>query len=260
MSKKVEKKNVGRIYRQQVLSGYEHIIQPQDTDGNSPSNEQRREEKVKPSFWQQKSYQVSFSVIIEKVGDSGDQHNYRIHLNGDSDISLSPISIRSKKVSQSPYTIHQPQAKKGIKIPLVYGIHKSGVRSLSYPDGYSIPEGIAHVYSFLLGQLDRAIECTLQQQENQAGNDDSGQRAKGTQSPENLGEHQAEGWSEKVLPEIRNETVPEKDTMVDGTPWKILGNRLANGQDKLGGVGNDTGKRKRRKGLPMDARPSNQEI
>lgn len=233
-------KNARRIYTQQVLSGFEHLNQPEDENGNSSQNEQGRTEKLPPKFWEQKSYQVSISVIIEKTSTGSNQHEYSISLNADSDILIAPIAKSGKKTTQSPHTIHREKVTKTRKIPMVYGIHKAGVDTLSYPARYPTSTGVTEFYSYLLGQIDRAIECTIQQQEITSGNDDSGQRSESPPTPKNVGSNKAKRRGSKILPKIRNEALSEVPPKVDDINGAVLGGGSSNTGDRLDTMGNDT--------------------
>lgn len=209
MSKKGNVQNVGRIYRQQVLSGYEHINQPSDTNGDSSQDEQRGEEKLSSKFWQSKTYQVSIKLIIEKTSNGGDEHKFTIRLNDDNDVLISPYAKQSKRVSKDAFTILGSSSRKTVSLPMVYGIHKAGVCTLSPSSGNSLPETIAQLYSFLLVQLDRTVECIILKQENKTGDDDNGERVQSDESPKVLGSNKAKGRSAKILPKVRDETIPE---------------------------------------------------
>lgn len=238
MSQKVQK-NVRRLYTQQVLSGFKHLIQPADQDGDSPQNEQRGAEKLPQEFWKQKNYQISISVIIEDVSTDSNEHQYKISINDDADILISPVSRVRQKTPKQVVTIHQETNSQTRKVPMVYGIHEGGISSLSYPIGYSIGRGITEFYSFLLGQIDRAIERVVLEQKNETGNDDTGKREKSPQSPKDLGDDTETRRSSKVRNKIRNENKPKNRSSVDEANGKILGRRPPNTGDRLDKVGDD---------------------
>lgn len=240
MSNKGNVNNARRLYRQQVLSGFEHIYQPKDEDGNSSQDEQGGEEKLPSKFWQSKAHQISIKLIIEKVGTSGDEHKFRIRLNDDTDIFVSTYAKQSKRVSKETATIPGKGNGKTVSLPMVYGIQQSGNRALSPTDGHSLPEAIAQLYSFLLVNLDRTIERIILEQENTSANDDTGKRVQGDEPPKKLGTNKAKGRRSKVLSEVRDEAIPEVSPQVVETYGEILGERLSDIENRLGTVGNNT--------------------
>lgn len=246
------RKDVRRIYRQQVLSGFRHLIQPSHKDSDSPSDEQRGTQELPPEFWQQREYQVSISVIIETLSPGSHEYKYQICINDDTDILITPTSKRRKKVPKQIATIHQETITKTRKIPMVYGIHEEKKRTLSYPDGFSIGQGITEFYSFLLGQIDRAIEHIVQQQKNQKGNDDARERTKSSPSQENVGDDKKTGRGSKVRTKVRTKAIPENTAKVDETNWSLLGGGSPNFNDRLDEMGDDPNLGNALEGLSLD--------
>jgi hypothetical protein len=250
MTKK-ETKNARPLYRQQVLSGYERFVQPENQDDSSSQDEQGREETPK-GFWQQKSYLLSIPIIIEKTGFRGDEYQYKILINDDADIPVSSYSARSKKATSSPVTIHSETSSKTNKIPMVYGIHEGEVNPFSHPDGRGVPELIASIYSYVLGQIDRTLQRAVQFPAQQEGNDDARQRNKGTQSHKSLGANMDGRRGKKVRAEVRAEATSESSSKVDENDREILGNRPGDREDKLVGVDNDTFEGTGLEGIPLE--------
>jgi len=219
MSKKGSEKNVGLIYRQQVLSGYERINQPTNTNGDSTQNEQGRKKELPKQFWQSKAHQVSIQLVVEKVSNGSNEHRFKIRLNDDTNVLVSSYTKQSKRVSEEFASIPGTSGRKAISLPVVYGISENGVSALSPTDGHTIPEFVASVYSFVLGQLDRTIERIILEQENKASNDDTGKRLESDKSPQVVGNNQAGRRGKKILSEVRDEAgteVPAKMVQADG--------------------------------------------
>lgn len=251
MSQKVQK-NVRRLYTQQVLSGFKHLVQSSNESGNSTQNEQGGAQELPQEFWKQKSYQVSFTVIIEQTSPDSNQHEYKISLNDDADILIAPTSKSGKKSPKQAYTISQETNAQTRKIPMVYGIQPQGIDSLSYPIGYSIGRGITEFYSFLLGQLDRTVERIILEQENQKRDDDTGKRDKSSQPQESLGDDKKTRRSGKIRHKIRNENKPKNRPSVDETNRPLLGGGPENTGDRLVEVGDDTDIGNTLEGLSLD--------
>lgn len=240
MSKKGTVQNVRRHYRQQVLSGYEHIIQPQDESGDNSQNEQGGEVKLPPKFWKSKAYQVTVKLIVEKARSSGDKYKFRIRINDDADLLVATYATQSKRVSKETVTIPGKGSRPTVSIPMVYGIHQEGISALSPTDGHTLPEAIAQFYSFLLVNLDRTIERIILEQKDAPGNDDTGKRVQGNGPSKKLGTDKAKRRRGKVLPKVRDEAIPEVSPQMVETYGEILGERLSDIQNRLGPMGNDT--------------------
>lgn len=214
--------NARRIYRQQVLSGWERVNQPENT--NSGSETPRSGNETPQDITGKKYYQVLIPVIIETVGASDLEYNIRIHLNANADLLISPYSLGSKKAVEPTIAVPRENGEKVSKVHMVYGIHTSGMYSLSYPIGHKPQQGIAEFYSFLLGKIDDALQRALLKPEKQKVNDDARERVKSSPTPKNLGTNKAKGRREKVHPEIQPETLSETSTGMDETNGEVLGN------------------------------------
>lgn len=230
--------NVRREYRQSFISGFEPVVQSRDENGN------RKTDVVVESSPPVKRgagmYQVTLTFIIESVGDYRDEHAYRILLNDDPDISVLPVSKRSKKAIGQAARLPKKGLKGGDSFTMVYGIQPSGQRTLSHTPQHPLQRVAPQIYSYLLGAIDRAIECTILEPEDETSNDDARKRSEGTPTQENVGTDKKKGRRKKVLPEILPETLPEEASgmvEVDGT---VLGWGQANSEIRLNQLGGGT--------------------
>jgi len=240
--------NVGTVYTQSLLSGYEHLLQSSNTDGNSPPTEQRGEETPQELKREQKAYKVLGPVIIEKVGGDSDKLTYAIHLNGNPDLLVSPTSTRSKTTPQNGIAVHHAKSKKTVKVRLDYGIHQTGQYPLSHSNGVSPLIQIAHITGFILDAINTTIERTIFLPEKTKSVLDPGSSPEGTPTQENVGTHKAKRRSKKVHPKIHSEALPEVSPQLDEPNRSVLGNRHRDSADKLAGMGNDTDDRGELKG------------
>lgn len=222
MSKKGKKADVGRIYRQQVLSGYERAIQPGNKDGGSEENKQV-EDVASEDISQEGCYLVSVTFIVDKVGNDGNGNLYNISVNDDSDLLITPVSKRSKKPTKPTVTVHQEKSAKTTKIPMVYGIHQEGQYTLSLASEHTLPRAIASIYSFILVQANRAIERTLFKPTHQEANDDTRERAKGSLTQEDVGANKTARRGKKIRSEVLPKTAPETTAKVDEIDRPVLG-------------------------------------
>lgn len=243
MTKQMRKvKNARAAYRQLFLSGYEHIAQPKDPDGNSKTV--KRLTDAAPQIVKgQRSYQVSLTFVIEQTGNDSSQYDYRILLNDDPNISVTPYSIRGKKTTGQVVDLPKTGIKGGDSFSMVYGIHQSGQRTLSHSPQHPIQRVAPQLYSFFLGAIDRAIECTILLTPKQEGNDDTGKRSESTPTQKGLGTDKKKGRGKKVLSEVLPETLPEKAAVMVEVNGEILGRGQANSETELGGLGGGTNQR-----------------
>lgn len=224
--KKRKVQNVRRGYRQLFISGFEHLAQSRDENGNS-----KTEIVVggsKPVKRGERSYKVSFTLILEQVSNDSGEYVYRVLVNDDPDISVTPYSIRSKK--ETGQTAHLPKTgiKGGSSFSLVYGIHESGNCSLSHTAQHSLPKVAPQLYSIAMGAIHRAIECTILLPENEKENDDTGERSEGSPTQKSLGTDKEKRRSKKVRAEVLPEAIPEKTPVLVETDRAILGERPGN--------------------------------
>ena len=231
-------KNVRREYRQSYLSGFEHPAQPRDENGNRETD--IVVEGSKPIPRGKGGYQVSVTFVIEPIGNDSGKHNYRVLLNDDPDILITPYSIRGKKATgQAAYA-----PKKGIKggdsFSLVYGVHESGNRSLSHTTQHPLSRVLPQIYSFLLGAIDTAVECTILVPENETANDDPGERIEGSATQKVLGTNTQKGWRKKVRTKVQSETVPEEATGMVEINGTVLGWGQANSEIRLNQLASGT--------------------
>jgi len=240
--------NVGTVYTQSLLSGYEHLLQSSNTNGDSSSDEQGRKTTPQELKREQKAYQILVPLILEKVGGDGDKLTYAIHFNGNTHLLVSPYSIRGKKTSQDATTVPFKTDEKTVKVRLDYGIHQTGQYPLSHPNGYSPLIQIAHITGFVLDAINTTIERTIFLPEKTESVLDPGSSAEGTPTQENVGTHKAKRRSKKVHPKIHSEALPEVSPQLDEPNRSVLGNRHRDSTDKLAGMGNDTDDRGELKG------------
>lgn len=233
------KTNVRAIARQLVLSSFGGSVQSRDvfSDGSTqPVGEQK--DSAKPN-WEQKNYKLSFTVQLEEISVDGDKHVYQISLNDDANLSMLPISKRSKSATGQAVTVPQKKSKSK-KVAVVYGIQQDGKLSLPHTSGLKSLTGIADFYSWLLGQIDDAIQFRLQQQKNQKTDDDAGKRDESPQPQEDVGKHKKAGRGKKVRAEVLPEALPEEAAVLVENDGPVLGNGYANIVNQLGVDAMDT--------------------
>jgi hypothetical protein len=239
MSKKGSR-NVGRYYRQQVLSGYEHFIQQEKQDNDSASVEQRGTQAAIWNAREQACYQILVPVIIEKISVDSERYGYKILLNDDVDILVAPYSKRGKKTTKPPTSIPGKTGQKSSSLRMVYGVHATGQPPLSHPLELNVPEALARLYSFILGKIDATLQCTLQQLENPPGDDDTRERAESASPPKSVGANKEGRRSKKVRAKILPEALSEIPAQVDELDGALLGSGQGDNDNRLDSVGNDS--------------------
>lgn len=243
-------RNVRALARQLVLSGCGNSIQSKDIYSDGDETIGRRAKTTKEPQWEQTVYRAAVSFVIEQVSVGSDKHEYKIFINDDADLSLCTYAKRGKKATSDVFTV--PQAKSQTKtLAMVYGVHKSGELSLSLTARQEGVQNAADVYSWLLGQIDDAVQFRLQRLEEQAHNDDPAKRDKGTLPQENVGEHQAPRRRKTVRTKIRTKTIPEDPSVLVGVDGQVLGMRPGNGQYQPEGLGDNPGHREDAEGDAM---------
>lgn len=239
MSGKVKNKDVKAIARQFVLSGLSGIMEPREiySDG-STQQLGRKENDTKGPDWQQKTYQATVSFIIEETGLAGDKHEYRVRLNDDAHLLVTTYSARSKKAT-SP-TVAIPQKKgKDTTLALVYGVHKEGPGTLAHPTGQEGIRIAANIYSFLLGQIDNAIQYRLHQLKGQETTDDTGERYSSSLLRKDVGGHKKTGGGKEIRPKVLSEALPETTPILVEAIGALLGDGHPDYQDRIKRVGDD---------------------
>lgn len=240
--------NVRREYRQSYLSGFEHIAQSANQDGDSQKIKRLTDSPPKINKGQ-RSYSVSVQVIIEQVSNDSGEYTYRVLLNDDPNIFVSPYSIRSKKETGQAVDLPKKGIKGGDSFSLVYGIHKGQKRTLSHTAQHPLQRVVPQIYSFILGALDRAIECTILIPEDKAANDDTGKRIESTPTQESMGTDKKKGRGKKIRAEVLPETLPENSPLLVALDRALLGSgqgnreaghvQLGSGTDNGGAIADD---------------------
>jgi hypothetical protein len=215
MATKKGKQNARRIYRQQVLSGFERVVQPANANSGSEANGKRDE--TPQDITGKKYYQVLIPVIIEEISSSDLEHNIKLHFNADADLLVSAYSLRGKKAIEPSVTVPRATGEKVNKVPMVYGVHTSGMYTLSYPIGHKPHEGIADIYSTILGQIDTACKRALLKPEKQERDANARKRDESTQPPKDLGANKKARRGKALRAKIRIEALPETSTKLDET-------------------------------------------
>lgn len=234
--------NVRREYRQAFLSGYESLIQSRNEDGNSKTLPRLTDSPPQVRKGE-RSYNLSIKVIVEQVSNDSGQYTYRICLADDPHLSVAPYSVRGKKETGQTVDLPKKGIKGGDSFSMVYGIHEDGSGTLSHTPQHPIQRVAPQIYSFILGAIDRAIECTILKPENEATNDDTRKRSEGTPTQENVGTDKKERRGKKVLPEILPETLPEETTVLVAADGAILGWRQIDPELRLAELGGGTDQR-----------------
>lgn len=220
--------NVRREYRQSFLSGYEHIAQSRDENGNSKAEiVVDGSPKVKRG---QAMYQVSVTFLIEQVSSDSGEYLYRVLLNDDPDILAMPVSKRSKKPTGQNAYLPKTGVKGGDSFSLVYGVYQSRQRSLSHTPQHPLQRVTPQIYSFLLGVIDRAIECTILIPENAPRIDDPGQRIESTPTQKSIRDNKKKGRRKKIRAKVLSEALPEEAASVVEIDGQVLGRGQANSE------------------------------
>lgn len=228
MSSKKGLQSVRPRYRQAFLSGYEHLTQPKNENGDRKKDLEDAEITEPPRG--KRSYNLSLQVIIEQAGNDSGEYLYKIRLNDNANLLVAPYSITGKKDIGPASSLPKETGQGVYVLPLVYGIHEGGNGTLSHPNGRDILQETSHIYGWLLGQLDRAIKCTVLKPENEATNDDTGQRKEGTPTPKSMGTNKKARRGKKVLPKVLPETPSEKAAELVEDDWEILVGRQEDAQ------------------------------
>jgi len=226
MISKQKRENVVKRYRQLFLSGYEHTAQSSDEKRDSQKNAKIPEQR--PEVPRGKgSYNVSVQFVIEEIGNDCGKHTYRVLLNDDPNILIAPYSIRSKKETGQTFNLPKKNIKGGTSFSVVYGVHEKGGSSLSHTEQHKIQFVTPLLYSFILGAIDRAIECTVLEPNKEQANDDTNKRIESTPPPKNVGTDKKAGRGKKIRAKVLPKALPEEAAGVVETNGSLLGGRQA---------------------------------
>jgi len=245
------KQNVGTLYTQSVLSGYSHLLQSSNTDGNSTPDEQRGEASPQELKREQKAYKVFVPFVVEKVGGDSDKLTYSIHLNGNTHLLVSPYSIRGKTASQDGVTVPFKEDEKTVKVRLDYGVHQTGKYPLSHPDGHSPIIQIAHITGFVLDAINATIERTILKPTQEEAILDARECAESASTSTDVGTHKAKRRGKKVHPKVHAETLPKVPPQLDETNGSVLGDGYRDSENRLVEVDDYPYNRDRLEGDPL---------
>jgi len=230
--------NARREYRQQFLSGFEPVVQPGDANSNSKTLRDLTNETPQVHKGA-RCYNLSIPLIIEQVSNDSGEYIYRVLLNDDANILVAPYSIRGKKETGQAVNLPKTGIKGGTSFSMVYGVHEDGVGSLSHTKQHPIQQVAPQLYGYVLGAIDRAIQCTILITEDQKGDDGTGQRIESTPTSEVLGTDKKARRGKKVLSQVLPETLPEEAANLVEDDRKILGGRQEDAQNGLDRVRGD---------------------
>lgn len=240
--KKKGNQDVRRYYVQSALSGFG--IEAKQEDKSSDSGKTSAAKEVSPFFWQQKEYIVYVPVIIKQTDVSDGKYKYEIRIALDVDVPISPHKPKSKSLTGQVFNLAQETKRDNGRIHLVYGIPDKRGDTLPPTIVDTMDKAIAHVYGRVLGYVARAIECTLhfsgKGQELQTSSDDNGKRASISPTSENLGTDKKSRRSGSIRGKVHAEEEAKTPPILDEKNGSLLGERPGDGQDKLGGIPDDT--------------------
>jgi hypothetical protein len=219
--------NVRRTYTQQVLSGWSGVNQSGDTNSDSTKTVTSSAEPPL-EFWQQGEYLLLIPIIIKPAGVSDNEHKYQVRIANDLDLSLAAHKPKSKRIARQIFSLAKEKSKDKNWLSVVYGISDTERRhSLSYPDDTPVAEGIAHVYSRVLGHITRTIQLLVHHTDNwselQKAIENERQRYSEAPTSENLGEYSSTGRGKKVRTKVLPQRKTETSTGVDEAHRKVLG-------------------------------------
>lgn len=231
--------NVRRQYRQLLLSGYEHPAQ---------STNEKRDHKTLPKLTTEppklrkgeRAYNLSIQVVIEQVSNDSGEYIYRVLLNDDPNLSVTPYSVRGKKETGPAVDLPKKGNKGGDSFSMVYGIHKGGQRALSHTPQHPLQRVLPQIYSFILGAIDRAIECTILIPEEAPRIDDPGQRIESTPTQKSLGADKKKRRGKALRPQVLPETLPEEAAILVADDGQVLGWEQRNPSHRLIDLGSGT--------------------
>src|SRR5262245_60106316 len=214
--------NVRSRYTQLFLSSWSDFGKPENQDDDSTQKELAPPE-ITSEFFKQKKYLLLVPIIIEPTDISDTEYSYTIQVPTHFNLSLSPFGRTGKRMSKQVLNIPGETVQDKVKISMVYGVLPPGKYPLSHTSGTSLGQAVTYIFGSILGNLDRAIKCFLQQQKDQAGIDDTGSGSSSTLPQKSLGEHQEERRIQALRDKIRIKTVPENSPVVDENDGTILG-------------------------------------
>lgn len=227
--------NARQRYYQAVLSGWGDCVKPKDK--NSASNASQQEDKPENrETWEQKIYHISIPLVITETSIHGDQYEYTVSINANSDIPVIPATEKGKKLSKQAFTIPGKTNRKKTRLPMVYGIHTSGNGAFSRVNELNPIPAITQLHSAVLEQIDRAIQRRVQFIAGQKTDEDATVSLQSPSPQKDLGTDKAKRRSKKIRAEIRDEALPEESTRLDGTSGTLLGKRQGNGEGELAGI------------------------
>lgn len=213
MTKRKNSQNARQRYYQTVLAGYSDMLEPKNTDSDSDASKQTPAEERET--WEQKSYKLAIEIIVSEIGFSDSEYSYNIQINANPDIPVIPISGSGKNLPKQTFTIRGKKGGRKVKLPMVYGIPKTGTSAFSRTAGNTPVHDITRLHSAILEQIDRAVERRVQFIKDQKKGDDPGSSVQGTLPQKDLGADTKGGRSKAIRSKVLPKDTPKETTGLD---------------------------------------------
>lgn len=225
--------NVRQRYYQTVLAGWGDNGEPAHKDSDSIKGKQATPEQA-PYDWKQKSNQLLIPVKLTQVSIHGNEHKYSLSIPTNVDVSISPVSATGKVLTKQAGYLAKASARDNSKVLMVFRVSEDGKVALSPTSEHPLQSILAYVFSRVLEQANRAIECSiLNSSREEASTNDAGQRQEITPGKGSMGRPKKPRRGEKIRTEIRTEDTPEAPAGLVETDGALLGNGQGNREDQL---------------------------
>jgi len=212
--KKKGKVNVRTQYYQTILAGWSDIAQPKNQDGDGTKGEQATPQ-TPPYQWEQKAHQLLIPVQLKQVGIHGNEYEYQLRIPTNLDVSVSPIGSSGKVLAQHSGSLVKATSRDTTKVSMVFRVSEDGEITLSPTSKHPLQSMLAYVFSRILEQVSRTVECSIQHTNRQETPvDDAGKRQETALERTNVRELTPPGRGKKIRPKIRAEAIPEETTQV----------------------------------------------
>ena len=213
-----------QLYTQAVLSGWGDKLQQGKEGSDNTQGKDKTYGETPDKFWQQGQYIAFIPVVIKQVAFSDDGYQFDIQLALDVDIPVRLYRNRSEKMSQ--FVTYLPAEKtrdNSPKIRVGTRISENGLDTLSLTDEHKMGQAIAHVFSRVMGAVNRAARCLVYESEGQKNKINEGSGNVSTPTSKAMGGHKKKRRGSKVYGEVLPKDTPKESPDMAELDGEILG-------------------------------------
>lgn len=213
-----------QLYTQAVLAGWSDKLQQGKESSDTSSSDDKAYGEVPPKFWEQGSYIVFVPVVIKQVDVPNDGYGFDVQLALDVDIPVRLYRSRSQKMSQFvTYLLAEKTRDNSPKLRMGARISEDGINPLSLADEHQMGSALAHVFSRVMGALNRAARCIVYESVGQENKVAAGSGNGSTPTSEAVGEPKKKRRSSKVYGEVLPKNLPEESADMVELDGEVLG-------------------------------------